>query len=166
MSHTAELTSDELIHLKAKERIAELERMAEDQEKYIESQRRRINKHHRQIHDLRAELKRKTDEADDLRGELKRIKDSVVWLDPASVSAAVSADCEITGVKTAADRNRELLKSAVDLTAHPMGYNQMCMQCNKEFAAGWIPGHNVTCPDCGSIWPHVVGLPVYRSVGM
>ena len=88
MSVTAELTSDELIHVKAKERIAELERMAEDQEKYIESQRRRINKHPRQIYDLRAELKRKTDEADDLRGELKRFKDSVVWLDPASITTA------------------------------------------------------------------------------
>ena len=157
MSVTAELTSEELIHVKAKERIAELERMAEDQEKYIESQRRRINKHHRQIYDLRAELKRKTDEADDLRGELKRIKDS--------------DDCEITGVKTAADRNRELLKAAVDLTAEDpprsaIPPNHECMHCGKKFPSGWIPGHNVMCPDCGSVWPHVVGIPVYRSVGM
>ena len=147
MSHTAELTSDELIHLKAKERIAELERMAEDQEKYIESQRRRINKHHRQIYDLRAELKRKTEEGDDLRGELKRFKDSVVWLDPAQVSVAVSDDCQITDVKTPADRNRELLKSAVDLTEDPPN-NHKCNGCGKEF---WDPMiRSVKCPDCGS----------------
>ena len=132
MSHAAELTSDELIHLKAKERIAELERMAEDQEKYIESQRRRINKHHRQIYDLRAELKRKTEEGDDLRGELKRIKDS--------------DDCEITGVKTPADRNRELLKSAVDLTDEPPN-NHKCSGCGKEFYDPDL--RSVMCWDCG-----------------
>ena len=122
--------------MKAKERIAELERLAESQEKYIESQRRRINKHHRQIHDLRGELKRKTDEADDLRGELKRIKDS--------------DDCEITGVKTAADRNRELMKKAVDLTDEPPD-NHKCNDCGKEFWESWgFRGQVIKCPDCGS----------------
>ena len=163
--------AEHLLYAAAIQRIKSLEQTCEDKDRYAEALERRIGRRDRTLDNLRGELKRKSSEIHDLRGELKRFKDSVVWLDPAQVSVAVSDDCQITGVKTAADRNRELLKAAVDLTAEDpprsaIPPNHECMHCGKKFPSGWIPGHNVSCPDCGSVWPHVVGIPVYRSVGI
>ena len=135
--------------------IKSLEQTCEDKDRHADALDRRIGRRNRTLDNLRGELKRKSSEIHDLRGEIKRLKGS--------------DDCEITGVKTAADRNRELLKAAVDLTAEDpprsaIPPNHKCNQCGKEFPSGWIPGHNVMCPDCGSI--AVVGIPVYRSIGI
>ena len=147
----------ELLYAAAIQRIKILEQTCEDKDRHADVLERRIGRRNRTLDNLRGELKRKSSEIHDLKDEIKRLK--------------ASDDCEITGVKTAADRNRELLKAAVDLTAEDppnrlsvIPPNQKCMHCGKEFPSGRIPGHNVMCPDCGSI--AVIGIPVYRSVGM